>query len=193
MMKDRARTLFYSYMGVLLFLFVLKILGVKNLELMCENEVVINICNFIDNTFMEDVVAFLMYLFTTTLIIQSIFSVKKFIGKQNLFYLFISIGEIIRLIFFDIAIVTVLIDFILLIVIPFVYNKKLILKSIVVAFIVFMFQLISFFVKEISIYEHTIDNTLTAVIYSLDYIIMLFLLRDFFIDLIFRKESKQNG
>lgn len=193
MMKDRARTLFYSYMGVLLFLFVLKILGVKNLELMCENEVVINICNFIDNTFMEDVVAFLMYLFTTTLIIQSIFSVKKFIGKQNLFYLFISIGEIIRLIFFDIAIVTVLIDFILLIVIPFVYNKKLILKSIVVAFIVFMFQLISFFVKEISIYEHTIDNTLTAIIYSLDYIIMLFLLRDFFIDLIFRKESKQNG
>ena len=193
MMKDRARTLFYSYMGVLLFLFVLKILGVKNLELMCENEVVIKICNFIDNTFMEDVVALLMYLFTNTLLLHCIFSTKKLVGKYKLFYIFNIIGEIIRLMFFEYIVITLFIDLLILIIIPTIFNKKLFFKSIIVVFISLIFQLISFFVKGISIYEHTIDNTLVAIIYSLDYFIMLFLLRDFFIDKIFRKENENNG
>ena len=190
MMKDRARTLFFSYIGVLLFLFVLKLLGYPGLALACENETVIDICDFVDRTFFKDVVSFLMYFITSVLNLQCIFSVKKFINKQRIIYIFIIIAQAIRLLFLTNAIIVLTVDILLLVILPTVFNKKLFIKAIIVDIIVVLFQLISFFVKEISIYKLTIDNTLVAVIYSLDYIIMLILLRDYFIDLIFRKEKK---
>lgn len=190
MMKDRARTLFYSYMGVLLFLFVLKLLGYPGLALACENETVIAICNYVDNTFIKYILEFLMFLFTTTLLIQSIFCKNKFEGKEKFIYLFISVAEIIRLIFVQNMFVTLPIDIILVFIIPIIYNKKLFLNTIIVNLIVFGFQFLSFFVKEISIYKCDINNTLTAIIYSLDYIIMLLLLRDFLIDKIFNRKEK---
>lgn len=190
MMKDRARTLFYSYMGVLLFLFVLKLLGYPGLALACENETVIAICNYVEDTFIKYILSFVMYFVTTTLTIQSIFSTKRFIGKQKFIYLYVILAQTLRLLFMKYPMIMNLIDIIIYIIMPLFYNKKLFFKSIIVVVIVFLFQLISFFVKEISIYKIDIENTLIAVVYSLDYIIMLVLLRDYFIDLIFRKESK---
>lgn len=190
MMKDRARTLFYSYMGVLLFLFVLKLLGYPGLALACENETVIAICNYVEGTFLKDVVSFIMYFITTTLNLHCIFSTKKFVGKQKLFYLFIAISQIIRLIFVTNLILLLIVDIILIVILPIIFDRKLILKTLIVDGLVLIFQFISFFVKEISIYKSSIDNTLIAVVYSLDYIIMLVLLRDFFIDKLFRKEKK---
>lgn len=190
MMKDRARTLFYSYMGVLLFLFVLKLLGYPGLALACENETVITICNFIDGTFLKYICSSIMYFFTSLLTLQSVFSTKKFVGKQKLIYIFIIVAEIIRYLLLDYPQLLIFIDASLLFLLPIIYNRKLFLKSLIVNVLVILFQLISFFVKEISIYKIDIENTLIAVVYSLDYIIMLVLLRDYFIDLIFRKEKK---
>jgi hypothetical protein len=149
-MKDRARTLFYSYMGVLLFLFVLKLLGYPGLALACENETVIAICNYVDNTFIKYICEFIMYMITNVLVLHSIFATKKFVNKQKLIYIFIAIGEIIRLIFVDKMYITLSVDIILLVIVPTIYDKKLFFKSLLVDSLVVLFQLISFFVKEIS-------------------------------------------
>lgn len=154
---------------VLLFVcFIIKLCGANLFEIVCTNERFIEVCNFIDNTFLYYVLSFVFYYVNNFIYLLSATYKKMFKFKT------ILITTIILVLLYTIKIFYPKISFILEIIvmiglpIALIRNIKVSLLSFILLNI---FQLLSLFIKNIGI--DILDTTfLISTILMLDYLIM---------------------
>lgn len=186
-MKDKYKTLIISCWVVLLCCFVVKLLGGNFFEIVCENEKFIRFCNFIDGNILKYVISFIMYM--TSAFIYMLAVVKNEITnvKKIIAIVLYSALWVIKLIVYDLQIVATLIEFIGVIGIPILLNKKYWKMSLIGCILNFVFQLISVIIKNLSL-SFIDSSTINGIIFSIDYYIMIIL---FYLYRI--KEDNNNG
>lgn len=170
-MKDKYKTLITSCWVVLLCCFIVKLLGGNFFVIVCENEKFIKFCEYCNTGFMYWVIAYATYTFSTTIYLMAVCKFKK----PKLLLIGVVIGIYIsKVILTKYALLATLLECLLLIVIPIIVNKKLWLRGIVGYILIIVFQFISAITKNLGIHFIT-NDILTALIFSIDYYIMLIL------------------
>lgn len=173
-MKDKYKTLILACWIVLLSCFIIKILGGNFFEIVCNNKTFINICDFIDTSFIKYLVVSLCYTFGTSLYFLAVLNKTKFKNKENILYIILPLFSCLKLLFAKYSVIVFIIDLIFTIITPIIINKRKWLNSIIGYILIIIFQLISLLTKNIGI--KIIDNsTLTSLIFCIDYYIMIIL------------------
>lgn len=167
--------------ALLIICFIIKIFGGNFFNIISNNERFIQLCKFIDNTWIYYVVGYINYIFAGYIYTFAIVGKTKF-EKQTyiiiliiltLCYLSKSIslyfGMIIDYCFY------ILIFCCILCVKNNMTLKKSILRTLVGLLLINLFQVISIFVKNIGIFVIINNNSLIQIIFNIDYFIMLLL------------------
>jgi hypothetical protein len=184
MMENKYKTLINSCWVVLICCFILKLLGGNFFEIMCNNNIVIKICNFIDKTFLLYIFNFLCYYIAAIFYYKAILKENKLIGKNKLIHLFTLALYIIKLFIqiiltknFDlnkITLIVLIIDTIFMILPILIINVKLYKRAIIGYLLVLIFQIISMITRNLGIH-FAVNSTLLVAIFSIDYYIMIIL------------------
>jgi hypothetical protein len=183
-MKDKYKTLIISCWAVLLCCFVVKLLGGNFFEIAYDNAQFQWFCHHCNEGVMYWILSILFYSVSTTLYLMAVCRFEK---PKLLLVIITIVIDIIKLIFIKYAIITSVVEFVVLIVYPILVNKKLWLRSIIGYVLLFLFQLISLITKNVGI--RIINNDVfTTIIFSIDYLIMIVLYWLYSI-----KEDNKNG
>lgn len=184
MMKDKYKTLITACWVVLGVCFLIKLLGGNFFEIMCNNEVVIKVCDFIDKTFLLYIFNFVCYYIAAIYYYKAILKVDKLIGRNSIIHLFILVLYVIKLFIqivltqnFDInkiTLIILIIDTLFMILPIIIINVKLYKRAIIGYLLVLLFQVISMIIKNLGIH-FAISSTLIVAIFSIDYYIMIIL------------------
>lgn len=170
-MKDKYKTLIISCWVVLLCCFVVKLLGGNFFEIVCENEKYIAFTTFCNKGIPYWIITIVFYLLQSILFFMAVCKLNKpkwwMIVATVLFF-------IVKQIFYKYQVIVFIAETLFMILLPLIHNKKLILRSIIAYVLVFAFQLISLVIKNIGIKILYYDS-FTAMIFSIDYYIMLVL------------------
>ncbi len=183
-MKDKYKTLIISCWVVLLCCFVVKLLGGNFFEIVCNNENYIKLAKFLSKGVPYWIVSILSYTLSTTIYFMTICKLKK---PKLLFIISCLIFIILKLTFMKYGNYVMLIEILFSITIPLIYNKKLLVRSIVGVVLNLGFQIISLLIKNVGI-KLMYDDIFTNLIFSIDYYIMLILYWLYSI-----KEENENG
>lgn len=169
-MKSKYKTLIVSCWIVLLICFIVKIFGGNIFEAMTENQHFIEVCNWLDNSWFKYVVATLFYEFSTYLIYLTMCD-KKF--KEDSWILLAMLP--VSLIKSFIGAFGIIFDILFMVIIPLIVCKFKNWKKVLIGnILVFLFQIVSLFTKEVGIYL-TSESILISMIVSIDYYIMIIL------------------
>lgn len=160
--------------------FAIKIFGGNFFEIVCTNEKFIKVCEFINNSWIYSLLAYISFTSTSLLLLLIVRENKKFFTRNTLiFWLVVSIYWIFKLLV-ELEIiklsVTVMsfIDYPILWLLLFLFTKKP-LKSIFAVVLMILFTFISVFVKNIGLTNKITDSALITLIFMIDYYIMLIL------------------
>lgn len=165
---------------LLIICFIVKICGGNFFNISCDNEMIISICEFIDKSFVKHILHFVMFIFSSYMLIKIVNPEIKFKSKQNIisFILLIIVFIIKKLIEFKIIKLPIWVidisDFMLLFIILFLNSRK-VLKSIIAILLLFVFTLISTLTKNIGFSQIITDSFLINSVFMIDYYIMLVL------------------
>jgi hypothetical protein len=172
--KDKYKTLITSCWVVLLCCFIVKLLGGNFFAIVCENEKFIKFCEYCNTGVMYWVISSVVYTVSTTIYLMAVCKFKK----PKLLLIGVVIGIYIsKVILTKYAIISAIVEFIALVLIPIFLcskNKHIWKRSLIGYASLFAFQLISLVIKNIGIKVLYYDS-LTALIFSIDYYIMLIL------------------
>lgn len=187
MMKNPFKVLIISCWCLLLVMVCLKPLLSDQLLAGTSNQTFINVCEYLDKSFLYYIFAFIINVSTCSLHFMAVLKEKK----PNLkWFIPICIYVILKLVFTKFNDILFIIDILVMIGLPIIINKKLWLRSIVGFLLIFVFQLISQILK-LENAKFFDKHFLTATIMSIDYYIMLILYWLYSIKE--RKEVKING
>lgn len=187
-MKDKYSTLIKATWVVLICCFIVKLLGGNFFEIACNNERFVKFCAKYQNTIIDYITGILMYTFSTGFYLLAIFKKKVDFKDKNVIIMFLStIAFAIMKILIQNNIIIIL-EIIFLIIIPILQNIKRWYRPIIAYILLFIFQLISLIIKNVGI-KIIDDNFLTAVIFSIDYYIMILLYYFYTI----KEEGDKNG
>lgn len=160
--------------------FVIKIFGGNFFEIVCTNEKFINVCEFIDNSILYYIFSYMSYIITSLLLIIIIRDNKKIITKGSIIYLIccsLYWGFKLLIQFNIVKLPLVLyniLEYGVLYLLLIIFSKKYI-KSIFVIIAMVVFSILSVITKNIGISGTIGDSSLIAIIFMIDYYIMLIL------------------
>ena len=159
---------------------VIKLFGGNFFSIVCENENFVKFCEFVDSCFIRHILHFIMFMFSSYLLIFIVKPVFKLKSKSNLFsfiYL-IVVWSFKKCIEFNIIVLPIflidILDFVLLFGVLFI-NSKSLWKSVIAVVLLFVFTLISTIVKNIGYGQVITESYLVDLIFMIDYYIMLVL------------------
>lgn len=157
---------------------IIKIFGGNFFNIVCENEKVIWLCNYIDNSWIYSLIAYFTFTSTSLMLLLIIRDDKRFFTKNTLlFWIFVSLYWVFKLmielgyIIINIHIITVL-DLVILFVALWIASKHPI-RSLCVIILMYVFTFASVFIKSTGISNSVSDSALVGLIFLLDYYIML--------------------
>lgn len=180
MMKDKYKTLITACWVVLGVCFLIKLLGGNFFEIMCNNEVIIKVCDFIDKTFLFYVFNFILFYVGCYYYYKAILKVDKFSGKLKYLHLvliFVYIIKILINIFLksDFGVLIGIICDTLFMILPIVFIDKNLWKRALLGYgLVMLFQIVSMLIKNLGASFATTSLLINS-IYSIDYYIMIIL------------------
>lgn len=159
---------------------IVKICGGNYFSIVCNSENFVLLCEYIDNSWIYSVIAYLTFNIGSVLLLiivrddKRIFTLNTlyFVLCTSLYWVFKLLIEI-GLIYINIHIITVL-DLLILYILLFIFTKKP-LKSIIAIILMYVFTFISVFVKNTGISSSVSEYALTGLIFMIDYYIMLIL------------------
>ncbi len=201
-MENKYRTLIISSWVVYFIYLIIKLLGGKYFELACENEKFIIFCNWLDNDgrWLTYIIYPIMYMVSNSLVVLSQLQIRiKNKLSIGVFLSTLTCGIIKQFIYSN-SIISVLLDLIILIGLPFyilifVLKEKITKKRVVIIFVsiiaMLVYQSVSLILKSLAVSDTLGNNSLVAFILSIDYYIMLVL--HYLYMLNERKEVNQNG
>lgn len=173
-MKDKYKTLILACWIVLLSCFIIKILGGNFFEIMCNNKTFINICNFIENTFLYYVVVFINFYIGAIFYYKAILQKDNLKGKYLFIHLILLVIWIIKLLVNNNVILALLTDLLFTIIIPIILDRTKWKRAIFGSLLTLGFQVISLITKNIGL-KIIDDNVLITLIFMIDYYIMMIL------------------
>ena len=153
---------------------IIKLFGGNWFELNSDNSKFIEFCNYVEtHQALKMSIACVISVTSTFPIISSIYNFKDFKFKHILCYSLILIIK--SIIGWYIPIISTIIDFIILIIVPFIITKNW-KRIIIINVFVLLFQIISIIIRNIS-FNFNVGNTLVETyLIQIDYYIMLCLL-----------------
>lgn len=152
---------------------VLKLWGKVVFDFVVTNEVMISVCNFIENSVVQYIIFWMFYILSIMLIMLSISGKKKFPLKHNLIFIGIFTG-IFFLNFLN-PLVKMIVDIIATILISIIVYKVKWWKSALIMLGVQLTQLVLLQIRNLG-YTLYFDNFLVGLLIQLDYYIMLVIL-----------------
>ena len=159
---------------------VIKLFGGNFFAIVCTNENFVKFCEFVDSCFVRHILHFIMFMFSSYLLIFIVKPDFKLKSKSNLFsfiYL-IVVWSFKKCIEFNIVVLPVflidILDFVLLFGVLFI-NSKSLWKSVIAVALLFVFTLVSTIVKNIGYGEVITASYVVDSIIMIDYYIMLVL------------------
>ena len=158
---------------VLLICLVIKLFGGNWFELWWDNDKIISFCNYVeDTTWLKMSIACVIYLISTYLLVCIILNKDKLNKKLSLIYIPLMIMK--SLLNWYLVIIPFLIDLVILLIIPILYNKKW--KRAIFCFIgVSLLQIVSIILRNVS-FDFNIGNTLIEnYLIQVDYYIIIIL------------------
>lgn len=179
-MKDKYKTLITACWAVLGICFIIKILGGNFFEIICTNEFIIKVCDFIDSTLLFHIFNFVCFYVGSYLYYKAVLQVKHLNSKYIFLHFILITAYIIKLLiqfFVPLEYVTpiVLITDTLFMIAPVVIlNTKVLKRAIIGYVLVLAFQAVSMITKSLGIH-FAVKSTLLVAIFSIDYYIMLIL------------------
>ena len=173
-MKDRYKTLIISCWAVLLCCFVVKLLGGNFFEIAYDNAQFQWFCHFIEKNILKYIVSFIMYMvsayiYLLAVVKNEISKTKKIIGVLLFSSLWVA-----KLFLYKYPVIAMILEFVVIIGIPILLNKKYWKMAIIGCGLNFLFQLISAITKNLTL-SFIDNNTVTGIIFSIDYYIMIIL------------------
>ena len=179
--KNALRTAIIISWVVLAVCFIIKLFGGKYFEIATSNSTFSKVCAFVDNhLWLQDIIAFFTSLLATILVNLAVLQRKWFTVKQLLIVLVFDIFAFVFVIlgdFFDslaMDIVGFIASLLPVCICPMILSKKPV-RSIIALLLYIAFQIVSMIVKGLSITGNSPDNTLVALIFTIDFYIMLIL------------------
>ena len=187
MNKKQLKTIIITCWALLGICFIIKLFGGNWFELSSENQKFINFCNMVDNTmWLKMILACVVYCLSGYFIMCIAINTKRLTKKQCLVIIPIMIFKsLISWYFYWLAFV---IDIIILIVIPTLFNKK-ILRSLLCFGTITLFQVISLVIRNIGINNFNEGVFLMQILIQIDYYIMIALLYLYNFKFLNRKED----
>lgn len=161
---------------VLLICLVIKLFGGNWFELWWDNEKFISFCNYVENTmWLKMSIACVISLTSTLPIIAIIYNINinKFKTKHIILYSFIIIIK--SLIGWSVPLISTILDFIILLIIPFIITKNW-KRILLVNVFILALQLISILIRNISFGLNFNNTLIETYLIQVDYYIMLILL-----------------
>ena len=177
---------------ILLLCFIVKLFGGEYFNILIVNERAIAIGNYIDtNLWLQNIIAFITSLLSISLINLAVLKQKLFTLKQFIIVLVVTlivlgvkiVGDYIPLF----TIIGAVLDIIPYGILPLCLPKN-IKRSIVGLVLYLLFQVVSIAVKGLSFVNINDENTLVALIFSIDVYIMLAL---FYMHSMYNKSNKK--
>lgn len=187
---------------MLIVCFIIKLFGGNWFEIMCENKHFICVCDFIDNhIILQDVIAFVTYMSSTTLVVLAMSLIPKPNAKQLITIItlvaFIWVSQYIN------DLVKFILEPIMFAFFPFILSclsnekadvktriKKTWFLGIIGYVAVFSFQALSLVIKNIGVKPINDENTLLSLLLMIDYYIMIVL---YYLYVKLKKGGKENG
>ena len=160
--------------------FVIKIFGGNFFAIVCTNEKFIKVCEFIDNSVLYYLFSYISYIITSWLLVVIVRENKKMITKGTLIYLICcSLYWCFKLLIqFNIVklplVIYNILEYGVLYILLIIFSKKYI-KSIFVIIAMVVFSILSVVTKNIGITGTIANSSLIAIIFMIDYYIMLVL------------------
>lgn len=171
MMKNKYFVLIISCWVLLLICVIAKLFGANIFIAGTNNQTFIDFCNYIQNSFWYYIVAPLFNISTATIYYMAV--MKK--RKPQIMWLFpYIIYAIIKTIFNKLDVLFFILDIIVMIGLPLIFDRKLWLRSTIAFLLNLGFQFISMFLK-LNNYQMFDNNLVVGIILSIDYYIMLIL------------------
>ena len=186
-MKDKYKTLIISCWVVLLCCFVVKLIGGNFFEIVCENEKFIRFCEFIDGNILKYVISFIMYMVSAFIYMLAVVRNQTSNKRKIIAFVLYSVLWTIKLIAYNMPIIVTITEFIGVIGIPILMNKKYWKMSLIGCGLNLLFQLISLITKNVEL-NYVDDSMFVAIIFNIDYYIMIILFY-----LYRTKEYNENG
>lgn len=152
---------------------MLKLCGKVVFDFVVTNEVMISICNFIENSVVQYIIYWMFYVIGGMLNL-AIISGKKNFGKRN-FFIFLGVWTLIFSFNFFAPIVKTILDFIVFPIIAIVIYKAKWWKAILWMLLVVLIQFVLLQIRNIG-YTLYLSNFIVGLLYQLDYYIMLVIL-----------------
>lgn len=176
-MKDKYKTLITACWLVLISCFIVKLLGGNWFEIACSNEKFIRFCNWFKvGSLQYYILSGISYIGIHMMIIASILKHKlgKDVKTLNILILLISVHLVKSLLdkYTNVPILLTIIDIILYITTPFIFNGKKRYRGIIGFLLILAFQFISLLVKNVSL-RNVDNNVFTSLIFMIDYYIMV--------------------
>lgn len=160
--------------------FVIKIFGGNFFAIVCTNEKFIKVCEYINNSWIYSLLAYISFTSTSLLLLLIVRENKKFFTKNTiLFWLVVSFYWIFKLLV-ELEIIKIsvtvmsFIDYPILWLLLFLFTKKPV-KSIFAVLLMIAFTFVSVFIKNIGLTNKITDSALVTLIFMIDYYIMLIL------------------
>lgn len=167
---------------------VIKLFGGNWFELGISNEKFIAFCEYVDtNKVLKMILACLIYLINGYPVICILLNQKKLGLKETLIFIPIMISK--SIISWYSVLISYILDNFVLIILPLIFTKFKGWKRVVFGnILIFVFQLISIFVRNISV-DFNIGNTiLENYLYQIDYFLMIILFYLYY----FKSKTKSN-
>lgn len=186
-MKDKYKTLIKCCWVVLLCCFVVKLLGGNYFETKVFNQKLIEIFSSKYSFILEFILSVIIYTIGTSLYVLAILKTKIFKNKQLIIPIVIFMFSIVKALFYKYSVLMAFIEIFVVIIMPMFYIGKRWYRSIIGYLLLTVFQIISLLTKNFAI-KVIDENFLIALIFSIDYYIMIVLYYLYSI-----KEENENG
>lgn len=173
-MKNKYETLIISCWVVLIICLLIKLLGGNYFQIVCQNQTIIKVCNYIENSFLYYVFCFILYFFGTIFYFKAVLRQIKLRNKYLCIYVVVVVLWLLKLLLNKYICLTFGIEMLCLICIPTIFNRKKWWKYILCYMLTIAFQVITLITKNIGL-KMVDTNFLIGIIYSIDYYIMIIL------------------
>lgn len=165
----------------LIFCFIIKLFGGNFFNIICENKTFINLCNFIEKSFIYYIIAYISYMLSHFIMFLYILpDIKKQDKRLVYFAICFSLFWLIKFLLVDILVklnplICSLIEWLLEILLYILISKD-VKKSIIAIVYINLFLVISMFVRNLSFIKVVTENVIITLIFMIDYYIILELL-----------------
>ena len=153
---------------------LIKLFGFNLFIASTDNQSFIRLCDTINNSFWYYIVGFIFHMITCSIYYMAVLKESKPTISSLKWFIPLIIYIICKTIFYYLKVVFFVLDIVMMIGLPILINRKIWYIAIVSFLLTLFFQLISAFLK-LNHYTMFDDNTLVAVLLSIDYVIMLVL------------------